>query len=284
MSIASEITRINNNIASAYTAVNSKGGTLPATQNSANLATAISSVPAGVELNTTVNYNTSASDKIIDHLYEGPIELKITSSCTNLYCALQYSKFSDVSFSSQSNSTYVTSINAMFDGSKKLKSVDLSNLRFNKLNTAMAQTFNGCTALESVNFGNCFQTNQMTQMRWTFVGCTSLTSVIFGTVNFSNVSDFSKVFYGCSALQTLDLSMFNPTAPKIFDEMFYNCTSLNHLDIRQMKFSSATSFTNAFTNVPNDCEIIVKDATEKSWFATNWSNLTNVKTVAEYEA
>ena len=47
MSIASEITRINNNIASAYTAVNNKGGTLPATQNSANLATAIGSISAG---------------------------------------------------------------------------------------------------------------------------------------------------------------------------------------------------------------------------------------------
>ena len=47
MSIASEITRINNNIANAYTAINSKGGTLPQTQNSANLATAINSISGG---------------------------------------------------------------------------------------------------------------------------------------------------------------------------------------------------------------------------------------------
>ena len=47
MSIANEITRIKNNIASAYTAVNTKGGTLPATQNSNNLATAINSIPSG---------------------------------------------------------------------------------------------------------------------------------------------------------------------------------------------------------------------------------------------
>ena len=42
MSIASEITRINNNIAAAYTAIGNKGGTLPLTQNSANLASTIS--------------------------------------------------------------------------------------------------------------------------------------------------------------------------------------------------------------------------------------------------
>lgn len=47
MSIASEITRINNNISAAYTAVSNKGGTLPLTQNSANLATAIGTISGG---------------------------------------------------------------------------------------------------------------------------------------------------------------------------------------------------------------------------------------------
>lgn len=47
MSIASEITRINNNIAAAYTAASGKGATLPATEDSANLATCIGSIPAG---------------------------------------------------------------------------------------------------------------------------------------------------------------------------------------------------------------------------------------------
>lgn len=47
MSVASEITRINNNITNAYTQVSAKGGTLPATQNSANLATAIASISGG---------------------------------------------------------------------------------------------------------------------------------------------------------------------------------------------------------------------------------------------
>lgn len=47
MSIASEITRINNNIADAYTEVSNKGGTLPVTQNSANLAYAIASITGG---------------------------------------------------------------------------------------------------------------------------------------------------------------------------------------------------------------------------------------------
>lgn len=49
MTIASEITRINTNIANAYTACNNKGATMPATQNSANLATCVSSIPTATE-------------------------------------------------------------------------------------------------------------------------------------------------------------------------------------------------------------------------------------------
>ena len=47
MSIASEITRINGNISAAYTACSSKGATMPQTQNSANLAGTINSIPSG---------------------------------------------------------------------------------------------------------------------------------------------------------------------------------------------------------------------------------------------
>ena len=47
MSIASEITRINGNIAAAYTALDGKGATLPETQNSANLDDTINTISAG---------------------------------------------------------------------------------------------------------------------------------------------------------------------------------------------------------------------------------------------
>lgn len=47
MSISSQITRINNNIAAAYTACDGKGASLPQAQNSANLAETINSIPEG---------------------------------------------------------------------------------------------------------------------------------------------------------------------------------------------------------------------------------------------
>lgn len=47
MSIATAIEAAQGKVANAYTAVNNKGGTLPATQNLSNLPTAINSIPSG---------------------------------------------------------------------------------------------------------------------------------------------------------------------------------------------------------------------------------------------
>ena len=47
MSIANEITRISGNIAAAYTSLDAKGATMPATQNSENLADTIDSITTG---------------------------------------------------------------------------------------------------------------------------------------------------------------------------------------------------------------------------------------------
>lgn len=47
MSIASELTNLRTNISNAYDAINTKGGTIPANKNTANLATAIDSISGG---------------------------------------------------------------------------------------------------------------------------------------------------------------------------------------------------------------------------------------------
>jgi hypothetical protein len=49
MSIASEITRINTNIAAVYDEAEAKGATMPATENSANLAQTVASIPEAVQ-------------------------------------------------------------------------------------------------------------------------------------------------------------------------------------------------------------------------------------------
>ena len=95
-------------------------------------------------------------------------------------------------------------------------------------------------------------------------------------------------FLNCTALETVNLaSLAVPNMTSLYGEMFSGCSSLKYLDMRSFPFSkwtSGTGVTTMFTSVPASCEIIVKDDTEKAWFTTYWSNLTNVKTVAELEA
>ena len=66
MSIASEITRINTNIANAYTACNNKGATIPQTQNSANLATAISSISTGITPSGNITFTQNGTYDVTD--------------------------------------------------------------------------------------------------------------------------------------------------------------------------------------------------------------------------
>lgn len=59
MSIQSQINRIKSNISSAYTAAQSKGATMPSSQNSANLAATINSISANQAADYVVESGTS---------------------------------------------------------------------------------------------------------------------------------------------------------------------------------------------------------------------------------
>lgn len=114
MTIASEITRINNNIAAAYTAASGKGATLPATENSDNLATCIGSIPSGggsTGLKISVTFQNGKDWSDIDNFYIGynsatfidkidlryikecfPITLNGSSVNDTIYYAIGYGK------------------------------------------------------------------------------------------------------------------------------------------------------------------------------------------------
>lgn len=99
--------------------------------------------------------------------------------------------------------------------------------------------------------------------------------------------DCSYMFY-YSRFTELDLSMLTATNITKTSYMFGYCTSLTKLDIRNLEFNNVTTSTQMFGSsasygVPDNCLIIVKDQTQKTWITTNFSRLTNVKTVAEYE-
>ena len=99
----------------------------------------------------------------------------------------------------------------------------------------------------------------------------------------SNVTNMVNMFLNCRKLKSLDLSNFETPNVTNMGNLFNGCEALRHLDIRKMTFDSVTNTKYMFNYIPNDCEIIVKSQTEKDIVLSIRSNLTNVKTVAEYE-
>ncbi len=194
------------------------------------------------------------------------------------------------------NTSSVTNMSYMFDGCSSLKKLDLSNFDNSK-----ASSFNyflsGCTSLEYLdvsNFSNKsiqgaspgyfeglsnlktlvltnFKTDTLTSMRRMFYGCSSLTSLDLSSFNTSKVTDMASMFYGCSGLISLNLSNFETPVLTNATLTFNNCTSLTSIDLRKADFSSVSSKSDAFKNVPNTCEVIVKDCEQYSKFRSLWN-------------
>jgi surface protein len=158
----------------------------------------------------------------------------------------------------------VTSLAWMFYNLTNCTSVDLSGIDSSNVTTMQgllyAQRYDG--SLTTVICGNNFDTRKVENMR--------------------------ELFYLRSGLTSLDLSSFDTPALTNTYRMFSGCTHLMFIDMRNMTFTNITYSLDMFgagaNAVPDNCEIIVKDQTQKNWITTNFSRLTNVKTVEEYEA
>lgn len=124
-------------------------------------------------------------------------------------------------------------------------------------------------------------TSKITTMAQMFYYCDALTSLNVSTFNTENVNNMRYMFYACNHIINLDLSNFNTNKVTDMSYMFANCERLLSLDIRNFNFSNVTSYTGMFNSVPSNCEIIVADDTAKRWITSKFSNLINVKTVAE---
>lgn len=124
-------------------------------------------------------------------------------------------------------------------------------------------------------------TSKIKNMSYMFYQCVNLTSLNLTNFDVSSVENFEAMFAMCSKLKSLNLSNWVISNATNMNYMFQECEELENLDIRTMDFTNVTNSSNIFRDIPNDCEVIVKDETAKAWVLNKNSNLTNVKTVAE---
>ena len=152
--------------------------------------------------------------------------------------------------------------NEVFKNCYSLSSVSLSS-DITHINSNM---FFGCTALSSVSLPNGI-TNIGTGM---FRGCYSLQKIeIPDTV--TSIDDYA--FYYCRALSNIAIPH---GVTSIGAYAFYSCQGMKYYDFTAFTAIPKLNTTNAFSNMPADCEIRVPAALANKWkAATNWATYAN---------
>ena len=148
-----------------------------------------------------------------------------------------------------------------------------------------SSAFNYCSSLSSINipegvtsignytFQNCYSISSINIPEGvTSIGnnafnyCSSLSSI---NIPESVTSIGNYTFQKCYSLSSINIP---ESVTSIGNYTFQNCYGMAYYDFRASKSVPTLSGTNAFTNIPSDCKIVVPDSLYSSWTtATNWS-------------
>ena len=251
MSIASEITRITGNISDAYTAAQAKGATMPATQNSDNLATTISTISGGgVDTRGWIPKTIDANGKLV-----ASSTMPNFAGVTDLGdLVLYYGFYKNTALTGTFSFPALTTISGryamyeVFDGCTGLTSVDLSALTTISGNYAMQNTFTSCTGLTSVDLSALTTISGNSAMQNTFRDCTGLKSVSFPALTtISGNNAMQNTFTYCDDLTSVSFSALTTISGNTaMQYAFSHCGALTSVSFPALKSDSFGSGTNQF--------------------------------------
>lgn len=131
-------------------------------------------------------------------------------------------------------------------------------------------------------------TSKIEDFNLMFYNCVNITKLDLSGFTGESATSTTSMFIYCTSLAEIDLRNFNPTKLTRMGSMFESCKVLQKLDIRSWDVSKTnntiTAKTNVFKYVPVDCEIICKHQDAVYFIRSLNSSLTNVKTLAQYQA
>lgn len=255
MSISQEIQRIKTNIANAYTQAKNKGATLPQSQNSANLASTIKSIPggSGLEVKHGIVYTEVDEDGYVT-------KAKVVGLNTVPYASFynnetdRYNKLKKVELSEE-----ITTIKKYaFRECASLENINIPD----NVTSVLGYAFQDCRGLKSIEFSN----NIVTIGEYAFYNCIGLKDInIPDNVTTIETSTFS----GCKSLTSINIPN---SVTSIKNSAFTNCSGMAFYDFSSHTVIPTLSNKNAFAGIPSDCRIIVPDSLYEDWkVATNWS-------------
>ena len=287
MSIASELSALNGYILGAYGEINTKGGTVPANKNMANLATAIGSISTGSSTTITplsvtengtytaptgtayspVTVNVSGGESIgitrevsSGGIYQMPANnftFSLPANATSIGPSALYYAFSGCTSLTSVDLSSLTTVPGSyglyyaFSGCRALSSVDLSSLTTVTGQSALSYAFNNCTSLSSVDLSSLTTVTGQSALYYAFYNCIRLTSVDLSSLTtVSGSGAFNSAFYGCTNLTSVDLSSLTTVSgSSAFSSAFRNCSSLTSVSFPALTTSSFGSRTNQFNNM-----------------------------------
>ena len=232
MSIASAITAAQGRVADCYTAISTKGGTLPATQNLANMPTAINSIPSGDSF-------IGIKREVVSGVYQLPtssFSFSLPNGTTDvgqfgLYLAFQNSTgITSADLSSLEAVSGQYGLAFAFAYCPNFINVDVSSLK----DITGSKGASGCfreTALTSLSFDSLETISGSSAASDIVRQCTSLSSISFPKLKaISGGSTFYTGCYGCTALTTISFPKLDIiSGTHSFYYCFSVCTNLESI-------------------------------------------------------
>ena len=247
MSISTELTALNNYIKSAYTAVDTKGGTVPQNKNMNNLSTAISSIPAGggVGLPREVSAQGVYSMPTTSFTFSLPAGTTDIAEYCMYYAFRDCRGLTSVDMSSLTSLNNTYSLYWAFASCANLTSVNLSGLTTINGVSAMQSAFISCTGLTSIDLSSVTTINGNNALSGAFTSCQHLASINFNSLSLINGSGaFSSAFQNTAITSMSFPSLSLIPANRALGTAFSNCGNL-----RSVSFPALT--TNSFGDVAN---------------------------------
>lgn len=240
MTIASEIQRIQTNIANAYDTAKAKGATLPAVENTENLASTIESIEAHTDpvlqdktitengvytadegytgLGTvTVDVSSSGEQFIPRELVDGVLKYPTTKFAWELPDVTRVEN--NIFRSAFKECWFITSVNF-----PALTTVNYYGFE---------QACENCNSLKSVNFP-ALTTIKTAGFREAFYNCSSLTSINFPALTTVDAHSLYNAFYGCSRLTEVNFPALTTTDVSSFYNTFSSCSSLTSVSFPEL--------------------------------------------------
>ncbi|ECR4546568.1 BspA family leucine-rich repeat surface protein [Listeria monocytogenes] len=148
------------------------------------------------------------------------------------------------------NTSFVTTMERMFEGCENLKILNLSNFDFDTSSVInMDYMFAGCINLEELDVSK-FDTSSVTSMQMMFQYCKSLEKLNLSSFDTSSVTRMNSMFEGCTSFEELDLSSFDTSSVGNMQVMFHGCTNLKVLYLDKFDDNITTTKNNMFKDTP----------------------------------